>query len=227
MSALASRIGSSLIMDAMTTRMFTRGFRSLGYARVLVEAKAEKGLDDHIDVLCPSSEPKNPAFEEAKDGEGCINVGRKKGYDNREKRNMPNNNRPVEKKYWAERKKTNKEDVNAGEGLSKENNKEEFSTPIQIQKKIWKVDEIVMHDVRYTANKFSVLQDIEDDSLARKISVKEKEEVEKYVIMKLQPSSVATSKWSKEMMEYFKKRRRVQCEKYKNEDAVSNEDTDY
>ncbi|GJW04980.1 RNA-directed DNA polymerase, eukaryota, reverse transcriptase zinc-binding domain protein [Tanacetum coccineum] len=43
--------------------------------------------------------------------------------------------------------------------------------------------------------------------------------------MELQPSSVATSKWSKEMMEYFKKRRRVQCEKDKNEDAVSNEDT--
>ncbi|GJY17725.1 G-type lectin S-receptor-like serine/threonine-protein kinase [Tanacetum coccineum] len=140
MSALASRIGSRLIIDAMTTRMCTQGIGSLGYARMLVEAKVGK-VFRHSDSKCPRSKPKEPVHEEAKDGEGFINVGRKK------------DRKPIRK------------DVNAGEGLNKENNKEEFSTPIQTQKKIWKVDETVMHDVRNTANKFSVLQDIEDDSL--------------------------------------------------------------
>nr|GEZ34868.1 zinc knuckle CX2CX4HX4C [Tanacetum cinerariifolium] len=53
----------------------------------------------HSDSKCPSSEPKKLAHEEVKDGEGFINVGRKKRYDNGEKRNMQNNNKPVEKKH--------------------------------------------------------------------------------------------------------------------------------
>nr|GEX92367.1 RNA-directed DNA polymerase, eukaryota, reverse transcriptase zinc-binding domain protein [Tanacetum cinerariifolium] len=51
LSALASRIGTPLIMDTMTIRMCNKGVGSLGCARVLVEANADKGLEDHIDVL--------------------------------------------------------------------------------------------------------------------------------------------------------------------------------
>ncbi|GJQ88916.1 RNA-directed DNA polymerase, eukaryota, reverse transcriptase zinc-binding domain protein [Tanacetum coccineum] len=51
LSSLASRIDTLLIMDVMTTRMCNQGIGSLGYARILVEANADKGLVDHIDVL--------------------------------------------------------------------------------------------------------------------------------------------------------------------------------
>nr|GEZ04721.1 zinc knuckle CX2CX4HX4C [Tanacetum cinerariifolium] len=51
LSALASRIGSPLIMDAMTTSMCNQGIGILGYAKVLVEVNADKGLVDHIDVM--------------------------------------------------------------------------------------------------------------------------------------------------------------------------------
>ena len=47
LSALASRIGTPLIMDAMTTKMCIHGVGRLGYARVLVEADANKGLNVH------------------------------------------------------------------------------------------------------------------------------------------------------------------------------------
>lgn len=56
LSALASRIGKPLIMDAMTTKMCTQGVGRLGYARVLVEADVSKGLNDYIDVLYQSKE---------------------------------------------------------------------------------------------------------------------------------------------------------------------------
>ncbi|PWA64455.1 hypothetical protein CTI12_AA342550 [Artemisia annua] len=49
LSALASRIGKPLIMDTMTTKMCTQGVGRLGYARVLVEEDANKGLNDSID----------------------------------------------------------------------------------------------------------------------------------------------------------------------------------
>ncbi|GKA55538.1 RNA-directed DNA polymerase, eukaryota, reverse transcriptase zinc-binding domain protein [Tanacetum coccineum] len=55
LSALASRIGKPFTMDVMSTRMCKQGIGRLGYARVLVEADAKKGLEDHIDVLYRSS----------------------------------------------------------------------------------------------------------------------------------------------------------------------------
>ncbi|GKD77672.1 RNA-directed DNA polymerase, eukaryota, reverse transcriptase zinc-binding domain protein [Tanacetum coccineum] len=51
LSVFASRIGTPLIMDAMTTRMCNQRIGSLGYDKVLVEVNADKGLEDHIDVL--------------------------------------------------------------------------------------------------------------------------------------------------------------------------------
>ncbi|PWA82776.1 Ankyrin repeat-containing protein [Artemisia annua] len=50
LSALASSLGKPIIMDAMTTRMCTQGVGRLGYARVLVEVDAKKGLKDSIDI---------------------------------------------------------------------------------------------------------------------------------------------------------------------------------
>ncbi|GKE15633.1 RNA-directed DNA polymerase, eukaryota, reverse transcriptase zinc-binding domain protein, partial [Tanacetum coccineum] len=51
LSALASRIGSPLIMDAMTTSICNQGTGSLGYARVLVEVNVDKGSEENIDIF--------------------------------------------------------------------------------------------------------------------------------------------------------------------------------
>nr|GEY94124.1 hypothetical protein [Tanacetum cinerariifolium] len=201
MSALASRIGSPLIMDAMTTRTCTQGFESLGYDRVLVEATIGKRLDDHINVLyknkdngeqfvkkvrveydwkppscshckvfrhfdskCLSLEPRKLAHKEVKDGEGFIYVGRKKRYDNGEKINMQNKNKPVEKKHGYQKFLYD----NGKRGICR--------TIISMQR--------------------------------RSMAIR-----------------TAISKWSKGMMEYFKQKRKVQYEKDKNADVISDEDT--
>ncbi|GJR59180.1 zinc knuckle CX2CX4HX4C containing protein, partial [Tanacetum coccineum] len=49
-SALASRIGKPLIMDAITANMCHAGMASNGFAKVLIEVNAEKDLPTKIDV---------------------------------------------------------------------------------------------------------------------------------------------------------------------------------
>ncbi|GJX47829.1 hypothetical protein Tco_0273019 [Tanacetum coccineum] len=56
MSIHELRIGTPLIMDAMTTSMCKNGFGRIGYARVLVEVNAKKGIVDSIDVLYMNKE---------------------------------------------------------------------------------------------------------------------------------------------------------------------------
>ncbi|GKA35159.1 RNA-directed DNA polymerase, eukaryota, reverse transcriptase zinc-binding domain protein [Tanacetum coccineum] len=154
LSALASRIGSPLIMDAMTTRMCNQGTGSLGYARVLVEVNADKGSEENIDIFY-----KNKVF----------------GHSNSKCSKL----KPEEHAH-ERTKKDKKEDAIAGENLNKEDTHENYSTPKQTQKKSWKVDDKVIKDVRCTANNFSVLQDIKKESLDLKLINKEKEEVDKY-----------------------------------------------
>nr|GEV30902.1 hypothetical protein [Tanacetum cinerariifolium] len=50
-STLASRIGKPLIMDAITASMCKHKTRRIGYARVLVEVRAKKGLLENVDVM--------------------------------------------------------------------------------------------------------------------------------------------------------------------------------
>nr|GEZ08754.1 RNA-directed DNA polymerase, eukaryota, reverse transcriptase zinc-binding domain protein [Tanacetum cinerariifolium] len=56
LSALASRIGTPLIMDAMTTSMCNQGIGRLGYTTMLVEVNADKVLPSHIDVMYRNSD---------------------------------------------------------------------------------------------------------------------------------------------------------------------------
>ncbi|GJT68150.1 ATPase, F1/V1/A1 complex, alpha/beta subunit [Tanacetum coccineum] len=53
-SALASSIGKPVIMDEVTTKMCVTGVGRLGFARILVEIDAEKGIKDKIEVLYKS-----------------------------------------------------------------------------------------------------------------------------------------------------------------------------
>ncbi|GJY43524.1 RNA-directed DNA polymerase, eukaryota, reverse transcriptase zinc-binding domain protein [Tanacetum coccineum] len=50
-SALVSSIGKPVIMDEVTTKMCVTGVRRIGFARVLVEIDAEKGIKDKIEIM--------------------------------------------------------------------------------------------------------------------------------------------------------------------------------
>ncbi|GJW01214.1 RNA-directed DNA polymerase, eukaryota, reverse transcriptase zinc-binding domain protein [Tanacetum coccineum] len=53
-SALASSIGKPVIMDEITTKMCVTGVGRIGFARVLVEIDAEKGIKEIIEILYKS-----------------------------------------------------------------------------------------------------------------------------------------------------------------------------
>ncbi|GKC11628.1 RNA-directed DNA polymerase, eukaryota, reverse transcriptase zinc-binding domain protein [Tanacetum coccineum] len=50
LSAITSRLGKPVIMDSVTTQMCNQGIGRLGYARVLIEVEAKKGLPETIDI---------------------------------------------------------------------------------------------------------------------------------------------------------------------------------
>ncbi|GJW27374.1 RNA-directed DNA polymerase, eukaryota, reverse transcriptase zinc-binding domain protein [Tanacetum coccineum] len=250
-------------MDVMTTRICAQGVGSLGYARVLVNANAKKGLDDSIDVLYKNKKNEEKFVKKVRveydwkppvcqqcgvfghtenkchknlktqlkikvddnDAEGFTKVeNRKEKYNEGRKKYV---NKFAENKYGNQkfiyRKKINtvadKEDVSS----NKCTNKESLNTPSQTMKKIWNVRDNVIKDIKSTVNKFSVLQELEKYHIRIKLSNKEKDEVEKYLMMDLQPSVSATNKWSKEMIEFFKEKRK---EHYRKDNSHVIEDTD-
>nr|GEY53662.1 ATPase, F1/V1/A1 complex, alpha/beta subunit, zinc knuckle CX2CX4HX4C [Tanacetum cinerariifolium] len=54
MSALASSIGKPVIMDEITTKMCVNGVGRIGFARILMEIDAEKGIKDKIEIIYKS-----------------------------------------------------------------------------------------------------------------------------------------------------------------------------
>ncbi|GKD41829.1 hypothetical protein Tco_1266474 [Tanacetum coccineum] len=55
---IASRLGKPVIMDAMTTKMCNQGIGRFGYARVLIEVDAKKGLHESINIQYCDEEEK-------------------------------------------------------------------------------------------------------------------------------------------------------------------------
>nr|GFB89218.1 ATPase, F1/V1/A1 complex, alpha/beta subunit, zinc knuckle CX2CX4HX4C [Tanacetum cinerariifolium] len=53
-SALASSIGKPVIMDEVTTKMYVTCIGRIGFAKVLVEIDAEKGIKDKFEVMYKS-----------------------------------------------------------------------------------------------------------------------------------------------------------------------------
>nr|GEX92818.1 hypothetical protein [Tanacetum cinerariifolium] len=89
-------------------------------------------------------------------------------------------------------KKSKKEDVNIIENMVKNVHDEKFVTPPKTHQKTWNVEENVIKVIRSTANKFAILQEVEEEGLSLKLYKKEKEEDGRYAMMKLKPSFSAT-----------------------------------
>ncbi|GJV19455.1 hypothetical protein Tco_1368475 [Tanacetum coccineum] len=188
LSSLASKLEQPLIIGCNEQLgNGALGVGSLGYARVLIEANAKKGLDDNIDVL----------YKDKINGEQfvkklrvecdwkhpvCSLCGVKEKI-NEGRKYMQFTHKFAEKKYgnkkFEYRQKNKIMNENVGESSDKCTTQENFSTPKQNQKKMWDVGDNVIKDVRSTANKFSVLQDIEEEPFKIRLSNKEKDEIEK------------------------------------------------
>ncbi|GJU33568.1 RNA-directed DNA polymerase, eukaryota, reverse transcriptase zinc-binding domain protein [Tanacetum coccineum] len=273
LSALASRVGKPLIMDAMTTKMCNEGLGSLRYARILIEANATKGLVDFMEILylnkqngeqyvkkvkveydwkpqicpqclvfghsgvnCPKKEKEIKKSKEVNEEiDGFVNVKSRKSKDDGIKsnnigigRNMQQNNqkKPFQKKkvvskFVYRQKQAQGLNIEQMKKVNEEHDK--YNTPSGSKRKVWSVGENVIKDVRDTANKFSVLQEIEEESTMMKMNLREKSMVEKFVKEKIQPSINEAKDWTKEMIEYFK-----ECwkEHYDKSKEVENEGTD-
>ncbi|PWA66526.1 RNA-directed DNA polymerase, eukaryota, Reverse transcriptase zinc-binding domain protein [Artemisia annua] len=66
LSAIASRLGKPIMMDTMTTKMCSQGVGRLGYARVLIEVDAKKGIPDHVDIMYCDKMGKQTAIKQVK-----------------------------------------------------------------------------------------------------------------------------------------------------------------
>ncbi|GJU87422.1 RNA-directed DNA polymerase, eukaryota, reverse transcriptase zinc-binding domain protein [Tanacetum coccineum] len=158
LSALASRIGSPLIMDAMTTSMCNQGIGRLGYARVLVEVNANKGLEDYIDVMYRNGEQFVKKVRVEYDWKPpmcshCIVFGHTNS-------KCP---RVVSQSEHVQDKAKDNEDFSNKEKMRQKNKKDD----VTVEENLEKNDN---HDM---------LQEINKESLSMKLSKKEKEEVGK------------------------------------------------
>ncbi|GJR62195.1 RNA-directed DNA polymerase, eukaryota, reverse transcriptase zinc-binding domain protein [Tanacetum coccineum] len=175
--------------------------RGLGYARVLVEVNAEKKLVDQIEVLYKDRGSNEQFVKKIKvkyDWKPPIcSLCKVFGH-------MDNNCAKMEKKEGNMKENNKQEEVIPRKYKEDNTNQEEYTTPTKAQKKIWNVDASVIKEVRNSANKFAVLQEVDDENCIVHLSKQEKEEIGKYVMMKIQPSFSATSKWTSEMKEYYK-----------------------
>ncbi|GKC71870.1 RNA-directed DNA polymerase, eukaryota, reverse transcriptase zinc-binding domain protein [Tanacetum coccineum] len=208
-------------MDAMTTSMCNQGIGRLGYARVLVEVNADKVLANHIDVMYRNSENgekfmkmvrveydwKPPMCSQCKVFGHADNRCPQMVNKNEQNQNTVKDNEGMGIGRWNHKnsftEKRKKDEANMVDDLGKKCNDDTYKTPT---KKIWNVEDSVIKDIRRSANKFAVLQESNDDPLSDKLSKEEKEEVEKSVKIKMQPSYSATKQWTTKMRGYFKKK---------------------
>nr|GFB23266.1 hypothetical protein [Tanacetum cinerariifolium] len=78
-------------------------------------------------------------------------------------------NRNMNKKYEY-RQKSKKDEVNNVENAGKNVHDEKFVTPLKTHQKTWNVEETVITDIRSTANKFAILQEVEEEGLSMKLN---------------------------------------------------------
>nr|GEU95713.1 RNA-directed DNA polymerase, eukaryota, reverse transcriptase zinc-binding domain protein [Tanacetum cinerariifolium] len=123
--------------DAGLDMLYRTRIGRTGYARVLVEVHAKKGLVDSIDMCVKLGTQEGKVPGKGNVNEGFINVNKKKINDAGKTNNVQQNNR--------------------------------------------------------RANKFAILQEVEEEGLSLKFNKKEKEEDGRYVMMKLKPSFSTTN----------------------------------
>ncbi|GJV84366.1 hypothetical protein Tco_1524264 [Tanacetum coccineum] len=206
-SKLASSIGKPLIMDEMIANMCQFGRVRIGFARVLIEVDAKKPFKDGIDVQYRDNM--------------CLDILLKcaaKGQKLEKKRNSKS-------KTWLGMRGT-RMDLNAD---NKEGNKGYHGNTIKYAYRPKQTDNPMQEKMdsrkpndyndpqitknvkpnrgskgKLSTNKFVVLADYNDEVKGMNINADQRKEVDFFVQQKLQPTPFKTSKWSQDMVNYYK-----------------------
>ncbi|PWA64400.1 hypothetical protein CTI12_AA207180 [Artemisia annua] len=95
-----------------------------------------------------------------------------------------------------------------------------------VNKRQWKVNEKDMEALKRSANKYSVLNDVQDDDSQDLNVLKEREIIDQFLNKKLQPTPLELSKWTDDMKQYFKDKEEESksSEMQKGKDVVIEED---
>ncbi|GJZ93434.1 RNA-directed DNA polymerase, eukaryota, reverse transcriptase zinc-binding domain protein [Tanacetum coccineum] len=198
-STLASRLGKPIMMDSMTASMCHKGNGRPGYARVLVEIDAAKGLPDKIEIAYKD----NSVCKSNKNG----SMVEKKGMDNGITKEKVGN----DEGFVTVRNRRNQE---YGNNAVKNKNTGVFGKPKFQYRPIVKQKEVPVNNPKEidkgeqkekSANKYAVLaEEMEMVEYEKTLDQNEKLAVDWHVLRKQKPNVEESKKWSHDMLQYFK-----------------------
>ncbi|GJY63014.1 RNA-directed DNA polymerase, eukaryota, reverse transcriptase zinc-binding domain protein [Tanacetum coccineum] len=204
-SALASSLGNPLIMDTMTANMCHNGVGRLNFARVLVEMEADKEFKKSIEVQYRDSVNNIKGTKKVNVSydwkplvcSHCQVFGHNlQGYKNRP-RTMDTMKEDGKGTNWRKNTDREKQTVENQE-QSKENNGMTWN------KGKWELNNKEFQAMKKSANKYSILNSLPEDDLVELDMLKGRMIADQYLNKKVQPSKEEISKWSLDMVGYFK-----------------------
>ncbi|GKA96494.1 RNA-directed DNA polymerase, eukaryota, reverse transcriptase zinc-binding domain protein [Tanacetum coccineum] len=222
-SSLASRIGKPLIMDARTASMCKLDVGRIGYARVLVEVPAKKGLPDKIDIVYQNVAKEITGQKTVKvmyDWALC--VCSECGVFGHNVKMCPkntdvvNNDQPdvISKVHGLNKSKTvyqPKQDTNNGNDKMKGNDSDMIKendvaqdgtkngtdkTPKKMEERI-NLKALLLRKRIWSANKYSVLENLDEEvELNEMEGLANREKVDAFINMKKQPTLDESADWN-------------------------------
>ncbi|GKC32728.1 RNA-directed DNA polymerase, eukaryota, reverse transcriptase zinc-binding domain protein [Tanacetum coccineum] len=177
------------MMDKMTSDMCNRGTRRLGYARVLVEIKANKGFRDNDEINYVDKQNKKKST-----------IWVKVEYSWRPKvcshcKVFGHNHY----KCTVRPRTEEKEKINTAAN-------KEGGTVIRLEK-VWNIGKSNVEELKRSANKYVVLSEVNKENSSKtsdEIMIDRRLIVDEFVTKKLQASISDTKDWSYDMINYFK-----------------------
>ncbi|GJS40876.1 RNA-directed DNA polymerase, eukaryota, reverse transcriptase zinc-binding domain protein [Tanacetum coccineum] len=249
-SAVASRLGKPLVMDDMTASVCHNGTGRSAFARVLVEIDAANGFKDTIEI---QYKDKNNNVIRTKfvkvefswkpvSCSHCKVFGHNgaRCHKNRVKKYQLDNNKGVKvnsdnegfvkvrnKRYGVQGiggkngKKHDKDNL-----MANENVKIQFKYVPKNggYKDKERPESSKQGKIRKSANKYSVLADVEDNEPVNEECVDRRLKVDRFILKKSHPSKEDTADWTYDMKEYFKHKWNEVCRKENANDSESEND---
>ncbi|GJS86975.1 RNA-directed DNA polymerase, eukaryota, reverse transcriptase zinc-binding domain protein, partial [Tanacetum coccineum] len=173
-SALASRIGNPLVMDNVTAEMCTVRFGRVRFARVLVEVSAKKSLPNEIEIgMCKKNKP---AENHVVDNNETIKDQGNDAGKNSEKNGFLKSiigSLMEKEKEASDVSSKEATGVSSTPNISPIKNAEvQSNSPngSSSRGKVWSVHKDVLNDIRKSANKYFILEELDDDHNSAKVN---------------------------------------------------------